>query len=230
MSLLLLLALVAGALYAWRRYNDRPGPGPGASAAARARQLRTPLVRLADLLGIDTQAGRLARRYEAGAEGERRAAARLEDLARDGWTILYDRALPRSRANVDALAISPTGATFLLDPKKWTGRFPLSIRAGRLWHGKVDVTDRLDGVLHERDTVARLLDVTVTPIVSMEGPQLVGPHGRPATQLEFRGIRIVPADRLPAVLRASGRIPGQRRASALVATAARVLPHYPRGL
>ncbi len=227
MSLLLLLALVGAAAYAWRRYNDRPGPG--ASAAARARQLRTPLVRLADLLGIDTQAGRLARRYDAGAEGERRAAARLEDLIRDGWAILYDRALPRGRANVDALAISPTGAVFLLDPKKWSGRFPLSVRAGRLWHGKVDVTDRLDGVLHERDTVARLLDVKVTTIVSMEGPQLVGPHGRPATQLEFRGVRIVPADRLPHVLRASGRIPGQRRASALVATAERVLPHYPRG-
>ncbi|MEH0402883.1 nuclease-related domain-containing protein [[Kitasatospora] papulosa] len=227
MSLLLVLALVGAAVYAWRRNNEHPGPG--ASAAARARQLRTPLVRLADLLGIDTQAGRLARRCDAGAEGERRAAARLEDLLRDGWTILYDRALPRSRANVDALAISPTGAVFLLDPKKWTGRFPLSVRAGRLWHGEVDVTDRLDGVLHERDTVARLLTVKVTPIVSMEGPQLVGPHGRPATQLEFRGIRIVPADRLPAVLRASGRIPGQRSASALITTAERVLPYYPQG-
>jgi hypothetical protein len=45
----------------------------------------------------------------------------------------------------------------------------------------------------------------------------------------FRGVRIVPADRLPTVLRISGRFPGQRRAAELVATAERTLPHYPRG-
>ncbi|WP_405759473.1 NERD domain-containing protein [Streptomyces sp. NBC_01420] len=227
MSLLLTLALAAAAYYAWQRYGYRPGPG--ASAAARARRLRTPLVRLADLLGIDTEAGALARRSDAGAEGERRAAARLRPLSREGWTLLYDRALPRGRANVDGLAISPAGAVFLLDPKLWSGRFPLSVRAGRLWHGKVDVTGRLDGVLHERATVARLLAVDVTAIISMDGAPLIGPHGRPATELVFRGVRIVPADRLPDVLRAAGRIPGQRHASAIVTTAERVLPPYPRG-
>lgn len=227
MSLLLVIALAAAGYYAWQRYGYRPGPG--ASAAARARQLRTPLVRLADLVGIDTRAGRLARQSEAGAVGERRAAARVKPLTREGWTILFDRALPRGRANVDALAISPNGAVFLLDPKLWSSRFPISVRAGRLWHGKVDVTDRFDGVLHERATVARLLDVDVTAIVSMDGAPLLGPHGRPATELVFRGVRIVPAHRLPDVLRASGRIPSQRSASALAATAERVLPHYPRG-
>lgn len=227
MSLLLLLALLGAAAYAWHRYGHQPGPG--ASAAARARQLRTPLVRLATLLGIDTQAERRARRYDAGAAGEKRAAARLKSLTREGWTILYDRALPRGRANVDALAIAPNGWTALLDPKRWDSRFPIAVRAGRLYHGKVDVTDRFDGVLHERATVARLLATDVVAIVAMDGPQLLGPHGRPATELVFRGVRIVPADRLPNVLRISGRFPGQRSAADVTAIANSVLPHYPRG-
>jgi hypothetical protein len=93
-------------------------------------------------------------------------------------------------------------------------------------HGEHDVTDRLAGLQHEARTVASALGVPATPIIAMHGPRLLGPHGRPATALELRGVRIVPADALPAALRAAARIPGQRPAADLAALAERTLPPY----
>ncbi|MEW2631644.1 nuclease-related domain-containing protein [Streptomyces sp. NPDC048389] len=229
MDLLTILAAVA-VVAAWYRWGARPRHGAGASAAARARQLRTPLVRLADLLGIDTRAGRQARNWDAGAVGEERAAARLEPLARQGWTLRYDRALPPGEgpANVDALAIAPNGGVFVLDPKLWSSRYPVTVRVGRVWHGDREVTRRITSARAEAAAVGRALGVPVTAIVAIEGAPLIGPHGRSASELEFQGVRIVPADVLPAVLREAARIPGQRRAADLVATADRVLPPYTR--
>ncbi|MEW2066675.1 NERD domain-containing protein [Streptomyces sp. NPDC007346] len=230
MSLLLALALTASAVYAWRRYNTRRGPSAsaGASAAARTRQLRTPLVRLATALGIDTRAEREARNWEEGARGERRAAARLQPLTDAGWWIRYDLALPpgEGSANVDGLAISPAGKPFVLDPKVMHPRFPVTVHAGRVWHGNLDVTRRITSAGKEAAAVSRALGVPVVAIVAIEGARLLGPHKRPATELALGPVRIVPAHRLPAVLQAQAHVPGQRHAEALVATAERVLPPY----
>jgi len=163
------------------------GGGAGASAAARARQLRTPAVRIAEALGIRTQAGALATRSKIGAEGERRTAARLAPLALAGWRIWHDRALPYGRANVDHLAITPRGVVLVLDTKRWSARRPVSVSGGRLWHGTRDVTGRLDGLRHEASTVAQVLGVPVIPVVVMDGPDV---QGEP---LELDGIHIVPA-------------------------------------
>ncbi|MEU5834500.1 nuclease-related domain-containing protein [Streptomyces diacarni] len=224
--LLWLVILGVAAWFAWDWWTRRHAPGAGASAAARARQLRTPLVRLADAVGISTQAGRLANRYEAGATGERRLAAHLADLTRDGYTVLADRRLPRGNANVDFLVITPTGAVWLPDAKRWSARWPLTVNAGRLMHGDHDVSGRLRGLRHETAAVSAALGVPVTPIVAMDGTPLLGPHGRPVSELAFRGVRIVPADALPNVLRAAARIPGQRPAVELVILAEHVLPPY----
>ncbi|TBO57534.1 NERD domain-containing protein [Streptomyces kasugaensis] len=203
-------------------YGQRPRTGAGASADARARQLRTLRVRLADALGIQTRRGQQAARYRAGAEGERRTAARLAPLSAEGWTILHDRALPTSRANVDHLAISPSGAVILPDTKRWSSRYRLRVVEGRLLHGTRDVTNRLRGIRHETATVSTVLGVHVTPLVIMDGAPIAG------GELVLDGIRIVPADRACDVLRALGRIPGQRQPADLAQQAARLLPEYTR--
>ncbi|MGW1840672.1 nuclease-related domain-containing protein [Streptomyces sp. NPDC002067] len=214
-----LIIMAAITIWLFRR-PPRPAPGAGASADARARALRTPLVRLADAVGISTHAGRLAARSAAGAEGERRTARRIAPLAREGWVLLHDRALPRGRANVDHLAIAPGGAVILPDTKRWSARYRVRVVNGRLLHGDHDVTNRLRGLRHEARAVQQALGVPVTPLVLMDGAPVEG------GELVLDGIRIVPADRACAVLRSLGRIPGQRRADDLATTVERLLPPY----
>lgn len=220
MTLVLVLAAVAAAAwYVQRRHRT----GPGASADTHARALRTPRVRLANLLGIPTDQGRLADRYAAGGVGERRTAALLAPLADSGWTILHDRALPTGRANVDHLAISPAGMVAVLDSKEWTGRYRLRVVRGRLHHGDRDVTDRLAGIRHGTRTVSRELGCTATPLVVVHGAPVEG------GELDVNGLRIIPADRAVDVLRslahdyrASANPPGQHPAR----RAARLFPPY----
>lgn len=199
--------------------------GAGASAAARARQLRTPAVRIADLLGIPTQLSRQAQRWEAGAAGERRTAERLRTLEREGWTVLHDRALPRGRANLDHLVISPTGRVYLPDTKRYSSRWPLTVANGRLYHGDRDVTQRLDGLYYETREAAAVLGVPVMPLVVMDGPPM------PEHGLSLEGLRIVPAHRLCEELRAVDRacsLP-HRSPADLARTARRELPAYTQG-
>src|SRR6476620_1943025 len=59
--------------------------------------------------------------WAAGAEGERRVAAALEDLP-DTWVVVHDRLLRpgRSQANLDHIAIGPAGV-YLIDAKNRAG-------------------------------------------------------------------------------------------------------------
>lgn len=239
----LLLAAVAGAGYLQRarivRLLDRLPAGlraglrgrpsrtagtgaAGASAFARARELRTPTVRIATALGIPTQAERTASQYEAGGKGEKAAAAHLAPLKREGWTLLYDRRLPRGHANIDLLAISPRGRVYVVDPKQWTATLPLSVQAGRLMRGRRDVTGWLDGLKHETATVSEHLRVRAVPVVVMVGGAV--PAGE---QLRVDGIRIIAAVDACSALRRLDRagVPTPRPQD-FAARAARIFPPY----
>ncbi|MEV6102637.1 nuclease-related domain-containing protein [Nocardia sp. NPDC051981] len=220
MTTLIVLAVIAAWLY-YRR-PQRPTPGAGASANARARQLRTPAVRIADALNIPTQRGQEASRYAVAAEAEQRTAARINPLRREGWVVLHDLALPSGKANVDHLAISPTGVVIMPDTKCWSGRYRVRANGGRLLHGERDVTDRLRGLRHEASTVSRVLGVPVIPLVVMEGAPIEG------GELTYDGIRIVPAERAPAVLRSIGSTRTSRDAQALARLATSNFPPYTR--
>ncbi|MFF4292148.1 NERD domain-containing protein [Streptomyces vinaceus] len=197
MKVVLVLAVVAAV--AWYFQQQQAKPGAGASAAAQARRLRTPLVRLADLAGIETARGRAAGNWAVGAAEEAATAARLAPLAAEGWTLLHDRALPGTQANADHMAISPSGVVFLVDSKRRTARYPLRTVDGLLVQGNRDVTDWLKGTRHEARLIAARLGCPVIALVSMKGPQLEG------GELVVDGIRIVDADRLVPVLRSLGR-------------------------
>ncbi|MFD6935264.1 nuclease-related domain-containing protein [Streptomyces goshikiensis] len=196
MKVVLVLAVVAAV--AWY-FQQQAKPGAGASAAAQARRLRSPLVRLADLAGIETARSRQAGNWAVGAEEEKATAARLAPLAREGWTLLHDCALPGTRANADHIAISPSGVVFNVDSKRRTARYPLRVTGGRLMQHDSDVTHWLRGTRHETRLIAAQLDCPVISVVSMKGPQLQG------GDLVVDGIRIVEADHLVPVLRSLGR-------------------------
>lgn len=216
----LLIVLVVAAAAAWY-IQDRQRPGAGSSAAAEARRLRTPLVRLADLAGIQTAAGGRARNFVAGAVGEKATARLLRTLEREGWVVLHDLALPYGDANVDHLAIAPTGRVSVIDSKLWAGDYEVHVRGTRLFHGKVDVDDRLDGLRYGTRTVARLLGCPAHPVVSMHQAPVRGDG------VSVGNIRVIPAENLCARLRAVARHPGHTETqAALAARAKQLLPSY----
>ncbi|MBK3630912.1 NERD domain-containing protein [Streptomyces sp. MBT49] len=223
MTTLIVLGAVGLAVWEWRRHP--PTTGAGASAERHARALRTPLVRIAGALGIQTEAGARAGRFAIAAKSEKRTGRILDQLAREGWTVLHDRQL--KNANVDHVLINPAGDVTVGDTKLMSPRYPVTVRDGRLFHGRRDVTRRLDSLKWETEEVARLLGLpTVRTIVFMDRARLVDPTGHPVAELRIDGIRIVPAQQAAAVLRRTARIPGQRSRSNLIALAERALPPH----
>jgi hypothetical protein len=157
--------------------------------------------------------------WRRGAAGERRTARLLDALERHGWAILHDLAVPGSRANIDHLAIGP-GGVFVIDSKQYRGRLQLD-PSGRLWHGRYPLAPTLRAVGFEADQAAQVLtdpDVVVVPIVAVHGTQI--PWGK----VVMDGVPVVPARRLPSMLRQLPAVLGPERVASL-ANQARVRFH-----
>ena len=88
--------------------------------------------------------------WKVGADGERRVADVLAEVP--GIDVLHDRLVPRSRANIDHIAIGPTGV-FVIDAKKYTGQIEVRDVGGlfrtdeRLYVNKRDRSNLAQGVL-----------------------------------------------------------------------------------
>jgi hypothetical protein len=156
--------------------------------------------------------------WRRGAAGERRTARLLDPLKRHGWVVLHDLAVPSSRANLDHLVIGPGGVRDRLQavsgpPPAWPVR--------RLWHGRYALAPTLDAVNFEADRAAQVLtdpDVVVVPIMAVHGAQV--PWGKVVTD----GVPVVPAKRLPGLLRELPAVLGRQRV-AVLADQARVRFH-----
>lgn len=94
---------------------------------------------VAAVAGAGTLAAGLGRRqsteaWARGAAGEEAVGARLDRLAaRGSVVVLHDRAMPRSRANIDHLVVARSGV-YVVDTKRWSGRF--EIRGARRGTGQ----------------------------------------------------------------------------------------------
>lgn len=102
--------------------------------------------------------------WARGAEGEAKLARKLERwTAGHDVVLLHDRRMPRSRANIDHLAIGPSGV-IVIDAKRYSGRITVVRRGGLLRdrtehlrvHGR-DKTKLVDGVLAQADAVRAVL-------------------------------------------------------------------------
>jgi hypothetical protein len=138
--------------------------------AERERASRSRLARA--LLGPSSTEKRLAaeeRRWAVGARGEEMLA---ESLARrcPNVLLLHDRRMPRSRANVDHIAVSSAGV-YVIDAKRYRGKIevrephfgkPKLLIAGR------DRTKLIDGLEKQGAVVKALLADTApdAPVVS----------------------------------------------------------------
>jgi nuclease-like protein len=155
-----------------------------------------------------------ANAWRRGAAGERRTARLLGPLERHGWVILHDLAVPGSRANLDHLAIGP-GGVFVIDSKQYRGRLQLD-PSGQLWHGHYPLAPTLGTVSFEADQAAQVLPdpgVAVIPIVAVHRSQV--PWGKVVLQ----GVPVLPARRLPSMLRALPAVLGPERVAWLAAQA-----------
>lgn len=136
---------------------------PGASArreferrkSNREMRVRTKHPKLGGLilaLGDDPQS---TKAWDVGALGEERLGIRLNELASETIRVLHDRRIPGTRANIDHLAVTPSGV-YVIDTKKYKGRPQLRVEGGvlrprveKLLIGSRDCTKVVDGVLKQ---------------------------------------------------------------------------------
>jgi hypothetical protein len=107
------------------------------------------------------------RAWDVGAVGEERLGGRLTELSGDALRVLHDRRIPRSRANIDHLAVTPTGI-WVIDAKRYRGRPHLKIEGGlvrprtdKLLVGSRDCTKLVDGVLKQVEVVQTVIGIDV---------------------------------------------------------------------
>jgi Nuclease-related domain len=126
-----------------------------------------------------------ARTWQRGARGERRTAHLLDRLTREGFVVFHDLAVPGSRANVDHLAIGPTGL-FVIDSKQWTGSVHQSAD-GLVWHNHYPLDRTLETVRWEAQQVSRVLGSRAAALLCVHGAHVQGGG------LHAQGVAIVPA-------------------------------------
>ncbi|MCL8026380.1 nuclease-related domain-containing protein [Nocardioides bruguierae] len=146
------------------------------------------------------------RAWSIGAAGEERLGARLDALDPAAVRVLHDRRVPRTRANIDHVAVTPTGVV-VIDAKRYQGRRPslrvegglLRPRVESLLVGNRDRTPLVEGVQRQVEVVRGVVgeDVPVTGVlcfVDAEWPLIGG-------SFTVRGVDVVwprrLCDRLP---------------------------------
>ena len=157
--------------------------------AGRERRLRERHPRVGPLLIAVGREPAHERAWRRGAEGEERAAVRLERLlAGTGVVLLHDRQMPAARGNIDHLAVGPGGIT-IIDTKRLVGKVEVRGRGehAQLRVGRRDRSKLLDGAERQAAAVravAEGIDVRAALcFVDVAGLPLIG-------QLRPRGVLI----------------------------------------
>lgn len=148
---------------------------PGGSARRefekrqRARQdrVRAKHPKLGGLILAVSDDPQSTRAWQVGAVGEERLGGRLTELAGDALRVLHDRRIPGSPANIDHLAVTPTGI-WVIDAKKYKGRPQLNVDGGiirarteKLLVGSRDCTKLVDGMLKQIQIVQAVIGIDV---------------------------------------------------------------------
>jgi hypothetical protein len=154
---------------------------PGASArreyerrqAKRETRIRDKHPKLGGLILAMSDDPQSTTAWNTGAIGEERLGQRLNELSSDTMRVLHDRRIPGTRANIDHLAVTPTGI-YVIDAKKYKGRPLLKVEGGilrprveKLLVGTRDQTKLVDGVLKQVDVVRAIVgdDVPVAGVL-----------------------------------------------------------------
>lgn len=115
--------------------------------------------------------------WRKGASGERRVGRVLEALTKQGVQVLHDVAMPGSRANIDHIAVTPSGV-FTIETKSYGGRLEVRSRGTQLWIAGRNRSALLDQARRQseviRETLARASkpEVQVTPVLCFVDTEL----------------------------------------------------------
>jgi hypothetical protein len=101
------------------------------------------------------------------------------------------------------LVIGP-GGVFVIDSKQYRRRLQLDA-SGKLWHGRDPLAPAVRAVAWEADQAARVLPDPGMAVVAVHGAQI--PWGK----VVIDGVPVVPARRLPSMLRALPAVLGPER-------------------
>lgn len=173
-----------------------------AAAVATVWQVGLAVAVAVTAYGIRQNYRRADNSWATGAAGEVATARLLAPLARRGYAVLHDRAVPGSRANLDHLVIGPAGVAYV-DTKAWRSKkSKLKVEGSTLRYGRYDQSRALRTVVWEAEQAARALGCEVRPFVAVHGAKI--PGGR----LEIQGVTIVSAKKLPRLLQNLAPRPG----------------------
>jgi hypothetical protein len=192
-------------------------PGvPGASArreferrrARREERIRSAHPKLGGLIQALSEDPQSTRAWDTGAVGEERLGLRLNELSSERLRVLHDRRIPGTRANIDHIAVTPSGV-WVIDAKKYAGRPRVEVAGGlfrprleRLLVGRRNCTKLVDGVLGQVEIVRQTpgLEAPVQPVlcfVEADWPLLGG-------SLRTRDVLVLAPRKLYSQLRADG--------------------------
>jgi hypothetical protein len=97
--------------------------------AKREERVRAKHTKLGGLILAISDEPQSTAAWDVGALGEERLGKGLDQLASDRLRLLHDRRIPKSKANIDHLAVTASGV-YVIDAKKYRGRPHLRIDGG----------------------------------------------------------------------------------------------------
>ncbi|WP_426320750.1 nuclease-related domain-containing protein [Microbacterium sp. E-13] len=139
----------------------------------REQRIRTDHPKLGGLILALTDDPQSTKAWERGAVGEELMAGRLTDLP-DTFRVLHDRRIRGTRANIDHIAIGPTGV-WVIDAKRYVGKRPaLRVEGGiirprveSLRIGGRDGTKLVQGVQSQVERVTAALGEAAPPVTGV---------------------------------------------------------------
>jgi hypothetical protein len=141
----------------------------------REERIRARWGRLAGLVLTLSEDPLSTRVWERGSVGESKLAVALGKIDRDDVIFLHDRAVPRSRRNIDHIVVAPSGV-YVVDAKRYRGRVEVRDVSGlfsradrRLYVGGRDHSELASAMGWQVEAVrvglGRAEDVPITPVL-----------------------------------------------------------------
>lgn len=127
------------------------------------------------------------RSWLQGARAEYRTGKLLNQLRREGWGVLHDRRVPRSRANLDHMLVHPSGELLVyVDTKAWhAAKAVIRVTGGRLMYGPWSQAQKVETVAWEAARMTEETGLRTLPVIAVDGGKVNG------TSIIFNGVHVV---------------------------------------